>query len=373
MKRLSVVFAATLIGALVGCGDSTTPRYNVFTAGDSLSDAGTFGYRFTVQGTESEPNRVWTELVAAGVGMTEPCARYRPSPAAAGAVEANPLAASCGGYAVAGASLLLADPAANSTPYSVLQQIRTIARERRPLGSRDLLLMSGGANDAAEVFERWLRANANANALPAYQALMAQLLSPAAIGDLSQPNARANAGLQYMAKLADKLADTLRDEVLANGASRVVVTNIPDIARTPKLRAVLAGLALSPNDLKDTSDFGAALATAFNQQLANRLAADSRVILYDLFGALNAWISDPPPEFSNALEPACPRTNPNDLAALPTYAISQCTAARLSAAAGGSPNAWQSYLFADDFHPTPRGHSEASKQILQLIRARGWN
>lgn len=375
MKRVTVLLAATLIGALVGCGDSTAPRFGAFSAGDSLSDSGTFGFRFTVQGAAVAPNRVWTELVATGLGTPDPCPRYQPSTTVPGAVEASSTASNCGGYAVAGARLNPAGAAGDLTALSVLQQVRDIARERRPFSERDLVMMSGGANDAADVFELWLKAQTSAADATAYEALMKEILGSPAADNLNDVAARTTAGLQYMAALANRLADTLNTELLGNGIRRIVVINIPDITKTPRFRAQLAALQLDPTSLNSINTFGTSLADAFNQQLATRLANDSRVVVYNLFAALNAWIGDPPPEFTNAETPACPNTNPN-LQAVPTYSISTCTAQQLSAAAVAAnqpANVWQQYLFADDFHPSPRGHQEAASQVLQLIRARGWN
>jgi phospholipase/lecithinase/hemolysin len=377
MKRVTVLLAATLLGALVGCGDSTAPRFGVFSAGDSLSDSGTFGFRFTVQGTEAAPNRVWTELVAAGLGTPTPCPRYQPSTKVPGAVEANPAAWNCGGHAVAGARLNPAGAAGDLTALSVLQQVRDIARERRPFSERDLVLMSGGANDAADVFELWLKLLRDPTSAPdalAYQALMKEILGSPAADNLNDLASRTTAGRRYMTELANRLADTLKTELLDKGARRIVVVNIPDITNTPKFQAALTVPIpnTAPGDIKA---FGTSLAEAFNQQLATSLANDSRIVVYNLFAALDAWISDPPPEFNNVQTPACPNTNPDPNTA-PTYSINTCTAEKLSAAAiaSGQPaNVWQQNLFADDFHPTPRGHQEAAAQVLQRIRERGWN
>ena len=51
---LSVLVAACLLAACGGGGSDTTPASavtSVKVAGDSLADSGTFGYKFTVQGS----------------------------------------------------------------------------------------------------------------------------------------------------------------------------------------------------------------------------------------------------------------------------------------------------------------------------------
>ncbi len=364
MKQLFVLVTAVLIGALSGCGGSTA-GFNVYTAGDSLADSGTFGFRFTVAGTAAAPNRVWPELVAASLVMTEPCARYKGDPATS-IVEANQAALNCTGYAVGGARINPGGQANDSTPYSVLKQIRDLVGERRTLGERDLVLISGGANDAADLFALWLKAQDNTPASAAnYLALLKELLTDAELVGEADPSRRA---VLYMVKLANTLADTVRDQLLASGARRIVFANLPDLTRTPKLQAVL-----TPLQQPALYTFARELSVQFNEQFARRFATDSRVAIYSLLDALDAWVTDPPPEFTQVTTPACPATL---TAPTPTYELSKCTATLLSSAevAQGRPaNWWDRYLFSDDFHPSPRGHAEAAAQVAQLLRSRGWN
>jgi hypothetical protein len=58
MKQLFVLVTAVLIGALSGCGGSSV-GFNVYTAGDSLTDSGTFGFRFTLAGTATGSGPNW--------------------------------------------------------------------------------------------------------------------------------------------------------------------------------------------------------------------------------------------------------------------------------------------------------------------------
>jgi len=371
MKRLSLILATVVASALVGCGDSAS-TFRVLTAGDSLSDSGTLGYRFTVQGAATAPNRVWTELVASGVGMETPCPRYGLT--SASSIALNAAASQCNGYAVAGARINPFGQQDDTTPLSVIQQLSDLTRERKQLGDRDIVLISGGGNDTATVFEYWLGANSPdaataAGAAAAFQALMVELLGAANVPPMPDSNARAKIGLQYMSALADLFANTVRDQLLANGARRVVIANVPNITQTPRMAGVLATIA-DPTVRTGVRDFGLALVNTFNNQLATRFQSESRVAVYDLMKSLDAWISDPPPEFTIANTPACPASAPGK------YSISTCSAALLSSAeiAGVRPaNWWETYLFSDDFHPTPRGHTEAARQVLEIVRGRGWN
>jgi len=370
MKRLSLILAAVVASALVGCGDSTS-TFRVLTAGDSLSDSGTFGYRFTVQGTATAPNRVWTELVAAGVGMETPCPRYGLTNTG---VALNAAAAQCNGYAVAGARINPVGQADDTTPLSVIQQLKDLTRERKQLSNRDIVLISGGGNDAATVFEYWLGANSPdagtaAASAAAFRSLMVELLGEANVPATPDANQRNVLAVQYMSALANLLETTVRDQLLANGTARVVIANVPNITQTPRMEAVLATIADIPTRT-NVRGLGLALVNAFNNQLATRFQGESKVAVYDLMKSLDAWVNDPPPEFTIANTPACPASAPGK------YSISTCSAALLSSAevAGVRPaNWWETYLFSDDFHPTPRGHIEASKQVLEIVRARGWN
>lgn len=391
MKRLSARLASSIVvlltAALAGCGGSTGPSYTVLTAGDSLSDTGTFGYRFTVQGTSAAPNLIWTERVAAAISLVSPCPRYQAS-ADGTVISANPSAAQCGGYAVGGAQINVPDlssPGGDATPWSVLQQIRTLARERKPLLDRDIILIGGGGNDAATVFGLWLRwqdavarGDATApNLLAAYKALMTELLgNDPRIAAAGTPQELAVIGTDYMAQLARVLANEIKLELLQNSAKRVVVANIPDISQTPRLVAVLAPL----KQLIDQTAYLAAQAFAqgltqnYNSRLVTEFAGESRVAIFNLNQNLNAWVTQPPASLTNVTTPACPSTG--NSGGIPTYSVKDCTAAGLSAQAVGaqSPNWWESYLFSDDFHPSPRGHQLAADALIRdVLRDRGWN
>ena len=114
--------------------------------------------------------------------------------------------------------------------------------------------------------------------------------------------------------------------------------------------------------------------TKANWTLLPRTAGESRVAIFNLNQNLNAWVTQPPASLTNVTTPACPSTG--NSGGIPTYSVKDCTAAGLSAQAVGaqSPNWWESYLFSDDFHPTPRGHQLAADALIRdVLRDRGWN
>ena len=113
---------------------------------------------------------------------------------------------------------------------------------------------------------------------------------------------------------------------------------------------------------------------AFNQQLASSLAGDGRVVIVDFYTELNNQIAQPQKYgYTNVTTPACPIVGA-DGQGLPTYDLSTCTAASLSAniPAGQSATWWQSYVFADGFHPTPRGHAQLGIAVVSSLAQAGW-
>ena len=86
MKWKVALLATAAAAILVGCGgggaDSTSQRAGITSVkvmGDSLSDSGVFtglpgfGRIFSVQGSSSEPNALWTERITALLGAPQLC------------------------------------------------------------------------------------------------------------------------------------------------------------------------------------------------------------------------------------------------------------------------------------------------------------
>jgi outer membrane lipase/esterase len=86
MKWKVALLATAAAAILVGCGgggaDSTSQRAGITSVkvmGDSLSDSGVFtglpgyGRVFSVQGSSSEPNSIWTERITALFGAPQLC------------------------------------------------------------------------------------------------------------------------------------------------------------------------------------------------------------------------------------------------------------------------------------------------------------
>ncbi|ABM35104.1 SGNH/GDSL hydrolase family protein [Paracidovorax citrulli] len=363
-----------MLAACGGGGSDTAPAARVTSVkvmGDSLADSGTFGLKFTVQGTAATgagSTQIWPERVAANYSQTL-CAHYLFNGAS---FTVNP---ACTNYAVGGGRIN--NPTAPNAPASITQQIKDAGSAGFSDG--DLVLIDGGGNDAADIIGAYLRVPRDGGA--AYRALLLTQLDAATVANAFAAGAAglAQAGGLYMQALATQFAGTIRSNVLEKGAKRVAVLNAPGVTLTPRFRFVLAGVAAAN---------GAAAATqaaavfdgwvqAFNARLGASLSGDSRVTVVDFYSNFKDQATNPAQyQLTNATTPVCPATGV-DSDGLPTYNFPTCTAAALSAAtppagATGGADWWKSYGFADSFHPTPYGHQLIGQLVARSLAQAGW-
>ncbi len=129
----------------------------------------------------------------------------------------------------------------------------------------------------------------------------------------------------------------------AAGARYIMVFNLPDIGKTPD--GVASGQSATIS----------ALSSLFNSTLSAGLdSLHIDVIRLNVFALLNEAIANPAAfGFTNVTARAC--TTPRALF---------CTAATLV-----SPNAAQTYLFADGSHPTTAGHQVVADYAASVIEA----
>ena len=273
--------AIAVLAACGGGGDETTaasgqeaaasrgaPRANysrLVSFGDSLSDVGSYrtpgiaylgGGRYTVNGPTASN---WTELLAATISLPAPCA------AQTGLEASGPLAglaapienhAGCFAYGQGGSRVTHPIGIANKallqlgSPAGALGQltdpiVNQITRHLAATGGRfdgsELVTVLGGGNDLFV-------------ALDTLQATLA------AGGDF---NTAVQAAFGAMAQAGGELAAYVKTMIVANGARRVVVVNLPDVGTSPSATA-------------GTKDLITGLVAMFNSQLANGLAGDRR-------------------------------------------------------------------------------------------------
>lgn len=387
-----VALAMTLLLAACGSSDSDDapapapekPKPSVTVIGDSLSDIGVFGVRHTVQASADAtqaPFPLWPELVADELKAPRPCRAYE----ASNETHFTPQP-TCRGYAVAGGRI---QHSAAQTPMSIMLQMQHAAAAVGSQGFADheVLLIDGGGNDAADLitayFNAYLTLATKLDITP-YANFLSPLLGEAKTWDLLlQPNGWETAGHAYMVALAQRFAEGLRQDLLARGAKRVVVLNMPDVTRTPRFLAILdilKGLSAqtggqSGNPAELFQGLFQSWISAFNQTLADAFQGTDQVAIVDLYGQLTQWATHGADVgLSNTTHAACPVMDPASL--LPDYDITQCTVAWLdaNAPAGRAPEAgwWKTYAFADGFHPTPRGHELMAQAVNTALSAKGW-
>lgn len=371
--KISLLSAALL--ALTACGggndavpvDDSVISIKVF--GDSLADAGTFGFRFTVQTGEAS---TYPERVAAAYGISGQCSYY----AFTGTTFTLNSKAGCTNYAVGGGVINMSNA---SDPRGIPLQLIT-ANGFKP---NDLLVIDGGGNDAANLVTAYLAVSKDKGA--SYASLLGTLLPAAQVSTALAGGASTIAaiGTPYMQALAQKFAGSIKDQALNKGARRVALLNMPGITNTPRFQTVLDSIAAA-------SGGGTAGATAraqaeglfkswieaFNAELAKQFSGEDKVLVVDFYGTFNQLMSTPSQfGLSNVKTPACPVKGVGS-DGLPTYDFPTCTAPALSAnppaGVSGGADWWKSYLFSDGFHPTPQGHQQIALTINTALKAKGW-
>jgi phospholipase/lecithinase/hemolysin len=304
-------------------GSAATPaggiNLQIVSFGDSLSDVGTYapiaravgGGRFT-----TNPGQVWTQDVAQYYGDTL---------SAAFTIDiTHKLSAQSGlGYAEGGATV--ATPANQSDfltavigniEMPVNQQVSSYLSAHGSFKANQLVLVWAGANDV-------LRAGA----------------PPAAT--------------QTVQTAATTLAQIV-GQIVQNGGTHVVVVNLPNVGLSPD------GLASSDGGANFTQ-----LSELFNSTLSAALQTNglqSKVIQIDAYTWLNQIIANFQANgfaVSNTGQACDPKKTPDNTSLLcspPTYV---------------SANADQTYMFADDLHPTTHLHTLFAQFVEQQIAKSG--
>jgi phospholipase/lecithinase/hemolysin len=335
--KVRLAISAVLIGAAAACGggggggssssgsgsSTNTPpggvQLQVVSFGDSLSDVGTYapiastvgGGRFT-----TNPGQVWTQDIAQYYGDTL---------SAAFTVSLDHKLEAHGGLGYAEGGSTVATPAnqydflsgvIGNIEMPVNQQVSSYISAHGGFNSGQLVLVWAGANDV-------LRAG-----------------SPPAATTTVQT-------------AATTLAQVV-GQIVQAGATHVVVVNVPNVGLSPK------GLAATDGGANYTQ-----LSQLFNATLNGALQSNGlqgKVIEVDSY----TWITQMIANFqangfavSNTAQACDPSKTPDDTSLL-------CSPATYVAA-----NADQTYMFADDLHPTTRLHALFAQYVEQQIAASG--
>ncbi|NDY89931.1 GDSL family lipase [Ideonella sp. TBM-1] len=352
MRRWPLAVAVGLmLSACGGGGDGDqAPRASygkLVSFGDSLSDVGSYattglvaatgGGKFTVNG--GSDSRIWVQRLAAQLGVDTPCA-YRTglesSGSLAGFAQTVTTHTGCHAYAQGGARVthpvgpghkLLGDAMGATTVPLVTQVADHLSQSGDRFAADDLVTVLGGAND-----------------------LFIQLATfSATVGAGGNATVAATTAVTAMATAATELATLVKDQILAKGAQRVVVVEVPDVSQTPM--AVGQGSSAQALILN--------MVTTFNTTLRTALGSSDRLLVVDAFAVNQDQLAHPDQyQLSNVSDTAC------NLSVVSSSLV--CSPATLNT--GDTSR----YLFADAVHPTPYGHSLLAQLVAIRMAQRGW-
>lgn len=203
----------------------------------------------------------------------------------------------------------------------------------------------------------YTNATANAAAADSAAALVAGATADAnaagaAAGAAYAAGPGAVTALTNMSTAGKELADAVKS-MLANGAKKIVVINIPDASQTPY--GVSAGT--------QQQAFILAMTQAFNTRLKTELTGVSGVLFVDAF-AENQKQFATPAQFglTNVTDKVCKV----DSVSNPTGSSLFCNPSNVIA--GDTSR----YLFADGVHPTPYGHKLFAQFVTKELVLAGW-
>ncbi|NOT20856.1 MAG: hypothetical protein HOP24_11420, partial [Sideroxydans sp.] len=164
-------------------------------------------------------------------------------------------------------------------------------------------------------------------------------------------------GVAAVGLAADELVALINTQIIAKGATRVVVLNVPDITATPfgaTLAAASKGLLGSMVD-------------TFNAQLKAGLAGNAKVLLVDVNTANKDQINNPAIYgLTNVTAMACDMTVP--IQAPAAFNATSLVCNTTNVIAGDTSH----YLFADGVHPTPYAHLLIARLVSKEMAVKGW-
>ena len=381
MKWKVALLATAVAAILAGCGGGSsggsqqlrTNYSSLVSFGDSLSDVGTYkvglvatwgGGQYTVN---SATSKNWTDLLAAQMGLPAPC------PAQKGLngdtfFVADVFSAACFNYAQGGSrvtnpygpgnrNLGGADQQLGQLTIPISTQINNhLTKIGGNFSGTEMVTVMAGAND---VFMNLGAVGAAVTAAQLAGALYAAdttntTNAQAAATALAAANAAPQAAVQTMGTAGYELANYINTLIVAKGAKKVVVLNIPDIKGTPFGQSQSAQTQV----LIDT------MVTTFNTQLKVGLQNTQGVLFIDAYTASKDETANPAQYgISNATTPACilNDTNRNPLSSSLVCNASNVISGDVS-----------KYLFADSVHPTPYGYQLIAQLVAKELVLAKW-
>ena len=294
MSRIRVLFVAA---ALVVSSAASAGYSGLYVFGDSLSDPGNLAAAIgsdpaqVITGNGYIPDRpyasqqfsngdVWARTYADLMGL---------------AAFGQPFGAGGGNFAFGGARVTADGP---GLPPSLTTQEAIFLGTTGGIASSDALyVIEGGGNDARDT-----------------------LAAAAVAGD---PMGVIGTAAASYASGIGKLVDQLQ----ASGAQHIVVWNVPNLGLAPAVTSLGAG----------ASFLGSLVTQSMNGALSARLAGESGVTVFDLFGVITSFVSTPAAFGLTNVTDAC------------------------GAIAGCDPS---TSLFWDGIHPTSAGHTLLAQEMF---------
>ncbi|MCX7220414.1 MAG: SGNH/GDSL hydrolase family protein, partial [Burkholderiales bacterium] len=165
--------------------------------------------------------------------------------------------------------------------------------------------------------------------------------------------AKGPAAVKAMSDAGEELVALVKTQIIANGATRVVVNNLPDLGTTP------SGLSQSV----ETQGLINLMVKTFSDQLNAGLASEAKVVLVDVFSVSHDQATNPAPYgLTNVKDMACDLS----VAKNPLGSSLGCNAKNL--VAGDVSH----YQFADTVHPTPFGYLLLARYVTERLVVKGW-
>lgn len=327
-------------------GRTTVQSVTVF--GDSFSDVGSYQAatgdpanpgRFTVN-----PAGIWVDDVTAHYGLTVTPNRSLTldKDASSGATDNVGTVTVLGGngYAEGGARVAMRPSESgvgnNQLVAPLTDQVDRYLATNQSFPADQLVLMSAGTNDTYAQFSALCWHTDDNNVGPKNTTLTS---ATRAVADA------ANAYVEVVKKIK------------ASGGDQLVVVGAADWSDNPFARKYLdAEYQRTGCDTPVPPAQVTAWTNQFNEILTTGIAGQPGVYYLDA-GKVLGQVALHPSQYgiTNVTDPACTNTTPTSAAVF-------CTEATLAA-----PDAANTYLWSDTFHPTPRGHQILADEALKLL------
>jgi outer membrane lipase/esterase len=381
MKKFHVLTTALAAAAfLAGCGGNEagdqSPRVaftQMVNFGDSLSDVGSYdvgvvklqgGGHFSVNGKGATGLLYinWTEFLAAQLQLTQPCAAETGLTPVQGVVpiigDETPTfhdtgATPCLSYAQGGSRVTLQPGPGNAALFNPSDPVGTGGNA---LGALTIPVHDQIQNYLTDVSPTF-SPNALVTVLAGANDMFIQVATfQAEVAAGEDQNTAGAAAVLAMTTAADELANDVNTMILANGATHVVVVNIPDASLTPSaISSGAAGQALVKQ-----------LVQAFNAELAAKLQAGPSLLLVDAFTTSEDQATNMAQfGLTNVTTPVC--TSSSSLLCTVNTLIPAVTPAASAPATGAN-----TYEYADSVHPTPYGYRLLSELVGEQMAIKGW-